>query len=366
MVNFLSKAYDRTVLGCPIYTLVVLLLVLSFFSYYVKDFKLDASADTLILENDKDLKILREITERYGIKDFLVVTFTPDKDLFSKESLKRLGELRDELRKLERVYSVTTILDVPLLKASDVKLSEITKDSVKTVEDTSVDIIRAKREMLESPIYKDLILSPDGQTTALQVNLETDVYFLELFKKRNRLLNKRIAGTLSKEEKTQLEEYTAEYEVLYASLNKKRHQDIKKIRSIINSFKKYGVLYLGGVPMISDDTIAFVRNDLVVFGFGVFIFIVATLTIIFREVRWVVLPLLSCFFAVLIMVGVLGFLNWKVTVLSSNFISLMLIITLSMNIHLAVRYRQLCRDMPSASQFDLVSTTARKMVWPCL
>jgi len=118
--------------------------------------------------------------------------------------------------------------------------------------------------------------------------------------------------------------------------------------------------------MISDDTIAFVRNDLVVFGFGVFIFIVATLTIIFREVRWVVLPILSCFFAVLIMIGVLGFLNWKVTVLSSNFISLMLILTLSMNIHLAVRYRQLCRDMPSASQFDVVSTTARKMVWPCL
>ena len=366
MVNSLSKVYDRIVLGHPIAVLIVLSLVLSFFSYFAKDFKLDASTDSLLLEDDKDLKIFREINTRYNIKEFLFVTFTPNEDLFSEGSLKILKELREELKTLERVDSVVSLLDIPLLKTSGLELSEITEESVKTLEDPAVDTERAKKEILESPIYKDLVLSADGQTTALQINLKTDPYFSELLKKRNQLLDKKRSATLSKSEQSELKKYISEYEDYYAAFNKQRHQDIEKIRSIMRSFRKHAVVHLGGVPMVADDMITFIKNDLVVFGFGVFIFMVATLTIIFREIRWVILPLLSCFFAVLIMIGMLGLVNWKVTVISSNFISLMLILTMSMNIHLAVRYRQICRDMSSGSQMDIVSAMVKKMVWPCL
>jgi len=366
MMNGFSKVYDRIVLGHPKIVLIVLLLLLSFFSYHAKDFKLDASPDTLLLEDDKDLKIFREINSRYNIKEFLVVTFTPYEDLFSDRSLKRLKELREELKSLERVDSVVTLLDIPLLMTSDIRLSEIKEENVKTLEDSAVDRERAKKEILESPVYKDLVLGTDGQTTALIVYLKKDTYFSELLKKRNQLLTKKRSATLSQSEESQLDKYMAEYEDYYAAFNSQRHQDIEKIRSIIRPYEKYAVVYLGGVPMVADDMITFISNDLVIFGFGVFIFIVATLTIIFREIRWVILPLLSCFFAVLVMIGMLGLLNWKVTVISSNFISLMLILTMSMNIHLAVRYRQLCRDKSSESQADIVSTTAKKMVWPCL
>ena len=366
MINGFSKVYARIVLGHPKVVLIVLLLLLSFFSYHAKDFKLDASPDTLLLEDDKDLKVFREINTRYNIREFLVVTFTPYKDLFSDGPLKRLKELREELKSLERVDSVVTLLDIPLLKASGVGLSEIRDENVKTLEDPAVDRQRAREEILESPIYKELVLSADGQTTALIIYLTKDTYFSELVKKRDQLLTKKRSGTLSQKEQTQLEKYMAEYEDYYAALNRQRHQDIEKIRLTIRPYKKDAAVYLGGVPMVADDMITFIKNDLVIFGFGVFIFIVATLTIIFRQIRWVVLPLLSCFFAVLFMIGMLGFLNWKVTVISSNFISLMLILTMSMNIHLAVRYRQLCRDMPSEAQIDVVSTTAKKMVWPCL
>jgi len=366
MVNSLSKVYDRIVLGHPIVVLIVLSLVLSFFSYFAKDFKLDASTDSLLLEDDKDLKVFREINTRYNVKEFLFVTFTPNEDLFSEGSLKILKELREELKSLERVDSAVTLLDIPLLKASGLGLSEIREENVKTLEDPAVDTERAKKEILKSPIYKDFVLSADGQTTALIIYLKRDTYFSELSKKRNQLLDKRRSGTLSQSERSQLEKYIAEYEDYYAAYNKQRHQDIEEIRSIIRPYKKHAVVHLGGVPMVADDMITFIKNDLVVFGFGVFIFIVATLTIIFREIRWVILPLLSCFFAVLIMIGMLGLLNWKVTVISSNFISLMLILTMSMNIHLAVRYRQICRDMPSESQMDVVSAMAKKMVWPCL
>ena len=365
-MNGFSKAYERVILRHPIVVLIVLLLLLSFLSYHAKDFKLDASPDTLLLEDDKDLKIYREINDRYEIKEFLVVTFTPYEDLFSEGSLKHLKELREELKSLERVDSAVTLLDVPLLKASGVELSKITEETVKSLEDPGVDIERAKKEILESPVYKEIILSADGKTTGLIIYLKKDIYFSELSKKRNQLLTKRRSTPLSQSEQSQLDKYTAEYEKYYAAYDRQRHLDIEKIRSIIRPYKKYAAVHLGGVPMIADDMITFIKNDLVVFGFGVFIFIVATLAIIFREIRWVFLPLLSCFYAVLFMIGMLGILNWKVTVISSNFISLMLILTMSMNIHLSVRYRQLCNDMSSANQIDIVLTTAKRMVWPCL
>jgi hypothetical protein len=365
IIHLIPKLYYRIILSHPVAIISLLVLILLFFSYNAKDFKLDASADTLILENDKDLKLLREITERYNIKQFLFITFTPTEDLFTKKSIVRLKQLREKLLQLERVDSVITILDVPLLKTSGVKLSEITTKKLLKLDDPETDLILAKNEILTNPIYKNLILSPDGQTTGIQVNLKTDQRYSELQKKRNALLDKKNSGQIGKAEEAELKACQIEYEKTYELLTKNRHQDITEIRKIIALFKNHGKLYLGGVPMISDDTIAFVRNDLIVFGFGVFIFIVATLTFVFREIRWVVLPLLSCFFSVIIMIGMLGFLGWKVTVLSSNFISLMLILTLSMNIHLAVRYKQLLREMPSSNQIDVVFLTVRRMVWPC-
>jgi len=366
MMNGFAKLYNRIVLGHPKVVLIVLLLLLSFFSYHAKDFKLDASSDSLLLKDDKDLKIYREIITRYHIKDFLVVTFTPYENLFSESSLKILKALRKELRSLERVDSVTTLLDIPLLGAPGVELSKMKEETVKSLEDAGVDIQEAKKEILESPIYKNLVLSPDGQTTGLIIYLKEDTHFSELTKKRNQLLDKKRSVTLSQAEQSQLEEYMAEYEDYYAAFNRQRHQDIEKIRSIIRPYKKYAAVHLGGVPMVADDMITFIKSDLVVFGFGVFIFIVVSLAVLFHEIRWVILPLLTCFYAVLVMLGMLGFLDWKVTVISSNFISLMLILTMSMTIHLTVRYRQLCRDMSSESQFDIVSTTAKKMVWPCV
>ncbi len=174
MTHALSRVYHRIVLGHPIGVLVALSLLFLFFSYHVKDFKLDASADSLLLEDDKDLELFRKIAKRYAIKDFLVVTFTPHVDLFSPESLKQLRKLRDAIKLLDRVDSVVSLLDIPLLEISEVKLSEITVDSIKTLEDPAVDTKKAKKEVLESPVYRDLILSADGQTTALLVNLKTD------------------------------------------------------------------------------------------------------------------------------------------------------------------------------------------------
>ncbi|MCH8977083.1 MAG: MMPL family transporter [Proteobacteria bacterium] len=365
MIHFIKNSYRSLVLNHPVFTLLLLLAVFAFFISHAKDFKLDASADALLLENDEDLKIFRDLNERYATKDFLFVTFTPNQDLFSDSSLHIIASLRDELKQLELTDSIVTLLDVPLVKQIKGSLSEVT-NNYRTLESDDVDKVKAKAELLSSPIYKELIISLDGNTTALQVNLKGNDTFLELLRKRNALLLRQEEGTLTSDESKQLKEVSDAYALLKNEINQKDHQNILNIRAIMEKYDQFGALHLGGVTMISDDMVTFIKNDLLVFGIGVFVFLVVMLSIIFRKPRWVILPLLSCAFAGTLMIGLLGLVGWNVTVISSNFISLMLIITMSMNVHLVVRYRQLRNDLPDLNQQDLVMEMASKMVWPCL
>ncbi|PPR28450.1 MAG: hypothetical protein CFH38_00048 [Alphaproteobacteria bacterium MarineAlpha10_Bin1] len=365
MTSRFATAYDTIVLGNPKLVLVALLAVLVFFGYYTKDFRLDASADSLLLEDDLDLQTFRKIHQRYPSSDLLIVTYTPDKDLFSDQSLDSLKQLREELRKVASVDTVFTIIDAPLLKSSDQSFVEMIND-IPSLEKPGIDRNRAKEELLNSPIYRELIISADGRTTALILGLVEDPGYNSLAQSRNELRAKKRNAGLSNEESQTLKRIESEYVQARDALSEQRHTDIAEIRVIVERYRGQGELYLGGVPMITDDMVTFVRNDLIVFGGGVLAFLIIVLTIIFRKPRWIVLPLLSCFYAGLIMMGVLGVSGWSVTVISSNFLALMLIITISMNIHLIVRYRQLRRDHPDDDQLTLVRTTIHKMVKPCL
>ena len=365
MTSRTVQAYDTLVLHNPKLILVLLFSILVFFGYHTKDFKLDASADSLLLEDDVDLKVLRKVYERYSSSDLLVVTYTPDKDLFSDQALEPLKQLREELKKVSVVDTVFTILDAPLFRNSDADIQEMI-DDMPSLEKPGIDRAKAKDELVNSPIYGDLIISADGRTTALLLGLVEDKKYNSLLKSRNELREKKRHTDLSAEETRTLKRVTAEYDQVNEARSEQLHLDIAHIRDIIEPYRQHGVLHLGGLPMITDDMVTFVRNDLVVFGGGVLAFLIIILTAIFRKLRWIALPLLSCFYAGLTMIGVLGLIGWKVTVISSNFLALMLIITISMNIHLIVRYLQLHRDHPGDDQFALVRTTTHKMVRPCL
>ena len=365
VIELIKKIYVATVLKQPIIVCVIMAAILAFFAIHTKDFKLDASADSLLLDDDADLKVFRETLDRYATKEFLFVTFTPEEDLFSENSIKQITLLRNELRALEPVDSVISMIDVPLVRQVEGSLSDVA-ENVRTIESGEVDLGKARNELLTSPIYKKLILSEDGTTTALQVNLKDQKVFRDLQRDRNQLLFKSNTEGLSAEEQQKLDSILIEYATQKKEIDQVNHDNIENIRQIIAKYKQHGDIYLGGVPMIADDMITFIKNDLIIFGVGVFLFLVGMLTIIFRKLRWVLLPLLSCFYAGLLMLGLLGLVGWNVTVISSNFISLMLIITMSMNVHLIVRYRQLSNDFPNQSQHELVLETACKMVWPCL
>jgi uncharacterized protein len=364
VIELIKKIYIAVVLKQPIVVCFLMAAVLAFFAIQTRDFKLDASADSLLLDDDADLKVFRETFDRYETKEFLFVTFTPNEDLFSENSIKQITELRNELRELEPVDSVITLVDVPLVRQVDGSLSDVA-ENVRTIEGGEVDIDKARIELLTSPIYKELIISEDGTTTALQVNLKDHKEFRDLQRERNQLLFKANTEGLNDVEQAKLDTVIVEYSAQKKAIDQINHDNIEQIREIISRYQQYGALFLGGVPMIADDMITFIKNDLIIFGVGVFLFLVGMLTIIFRKLRWVLLPLLSCFYAGLFMLGFLGLVGWNVTVISSNFISLMLIITMSMNVHLIVRYRQLRNDFPDYTQHELVLTTACKMVWPC-
>jgi len=365
MSALLSRSYDRIILGYPIIVLAILAGLLAFFSYHTKDFHLDASADSLLLEADKDLQLYRQIRERYPSPELLIVTYSPTTDLFSKRSMDRLKNLQQALTKVVGVDSITSLLNVPLLKSSNVPLSELA-NHVQTMESPGADPQRAKQELLASPIYKQLLLSRNGKTAALLIQLQDHPALEKLHKSRDDLRRKRRTTGISETEASKLKQAETVYQQAHTAANEQRHQMVLAIRGIMAPFKQHATLHLGGVPMVTDDMMTFVKNDLITFGSGVLVFLIIVLTFIFRQLRWIVLPLLSCTYASIVMIGLLGFIGWNVTVISSNFLALMLIITISMNIHLIVRYKQLGADLPTKDQRGLVLKTAQKMVKPCL
>ena len=374
----LSDLYKKTIIEKPKFVLSVLIILLLSFSYYSKNFQLDASSDTLLLENDPDLNYLREVNKKYKSKDFLVLTYThePSESFKSENTIKNVSLLKNSLQNLNWVDNVITVLDVPLLKNNDDPLAERIKN-FKKLSDTDVDLDRGFDEIINSPIYKDFVISDDGNTSGILVYIKPDKKLNELFEIKNAYLERKKENKLTSNEKSAYKDFLREYDAYKKSYNKKNHQNINEIRKIIKDHpapgkvkKKssdiYPVIHLGGVPMIADDMMTFIKNDIVVFGAGVFLFIVATLWFVFRSLIWVVVPLLSCFFSVLIMIGFLGLVGWKVTVISSNFIALMLILTMAMNIHLSVRYLQYRKENPDVTNNQALQWTSEKMFWPIL
>ena len=360
MLANLVAAYDRLVLKQPLVTLIGLTIVVVYFLLFIPEFELDASADSLVLENDASLKYYRSIREQYGSDDFLIVTYSPQEELFSTDVRSDITRLRDELTALEQVDSVISMLDVPLVDSPPMTLAEIARQ-VRTLESDDVDIELAEKEMRHSPLYENLLVNSQGDTTAMQVNLVTNRKLVDLINSRDKLYAK--LDTIP-DGKQRLEELSAQIKIENLAQKLRLEKTIEDVRRIMDDYRGEAILYLGGVPMIATDSIEFIRSDLKVFGAGVVLFIVIILAFSFSQVRWVVLPLAVCLISAMSMMGYLGWSQWPVTVVSSNFISLLLIITLSLIIHLVVRYRELAMIRPEADQYELVSETVHSKFTP--
>ncbi len=365
MLKMLDAVYRATVLRHPGIALVVVVLLAALAAAGLPNLKLDASADSLTLENDRSIDYLGKINQRYQSGDFLVVTYSPKAEMFSDESINTLKALRDDLAEVDGVANINSILDVPLLYSPMRPLSE-QQESTRTLLTEGVDREAAKEEFLTSPIYRDTLLSEDVQTTAIQLNLEVDNRYIDLARQRDALREKASEGELSEQEARELEAVSQEFRAYRTKVTERDHARVEEVREILSRYDDKAELFLGGVSMITADMIAFIKSDLVVFGSAILVFIVAMLALIFRQWRFVILPLSTCVLSVVIMLGWLSWIDWRMTVISSNFVALLLIMTLALTIHLIVRFRELHRESPDAPKEELVLTTVRFMARPCL
>lgn len=358
-----SALHERIILQHPIAVLCVCAVLVVTGCWFAKDFGLDASADSLTLERDEDLSYYRFVSARYGSDDYLIVTFAPDALLFSEASLQQLRNLRADLLGLANVESVVSILDVPLIQSPPVTLKNLS-EGVRYLEDPGTDTALARKELLNSAMYRDLLISGDARTTALSVNVRQNQDYVETRELRNRLREKRYTGELSEEEAATLAAATADFDELSQSLITSERETIAAVRAILGKYRGVASLHVGGVPMIVADSIDFIRHDLIVFGSAVIGFLIAILIIVFRKPRWAVLSLVTCASTCLVMLGLLGYTDWRVTVVSSNFVSLLLILCLALTLHIIVRYRETHLNNPHADQLTLVKESVRRVVVP--
>ena len=300
------------------------------------------SSETLLIEGDPDLKYLKEISKRYGSKEFLILTYTPNEGMVTDASINNLLSLKYKIQSLDWVHSVVTLLDIPLLNSSDEPLEDRLKN-FKTLKDEDIDRNRGFNEIISSPVFRNFVISEDGKTSGIIVNIKK-IDELEDIKNKS---------------KDEIENYKD-------LIKKQNHQNILEIRDVIKSYNNIGKNTSWGIPMIADDMMTFIKSDIIVFGIGVLLFIVGTLWFVFRKLIWIIVPISSCLFSVIIMMGILGLLGWKVTVISSNFIALMLILTMAMNIHMSTRFLQLREKNPEKNIFELIILTTNKMFWPIL
>lgn len=359
--------YQRIVLNRPKLWLVVLVAVSLVAAWQVRHFRLDASADSLVLEHDKALEFYREVSKRYGGSDFLIVTYTPkDRPLFDPATLEHLEKLHSALSSVEQVQTVTSMLDVPLLFSPQVKFADLASN-YRTLRDDGVDLALAEKEFVsENPVYRDMLVSRDARTTALLVSFARDERYYELLYRRNdlSLLNQR--DELDEAGQQELTELRREFSEYNSALQASNAERIREFRAILDAHRDEANLFLGGVPMIATDMIRFIRSDLSTFGVGVVLFILISLLVIFRQPRWAAISLACCGVATLWLTGLLGTLDWKVTVISSNYVSLLLIITMSITIHLIVRYREFQQENPDAEPRWLAQQTTLHMMRPSI
>lgn len=347
----LKKLYQDFILKYPVWVLSLLLLAIFSFGYYATKLEIDASSETLLLEDDIDLKFSREMSKRFQGENFLIVTYRPHTDMFSQESKHEIQTLSTAFEKLSLVKSVDSILTVPLLLSPPKAIKELV-DDVKTLGNSKVATSSAKNEFSTNPLYRGNIISKDFKTSAIIINLHKDHKYHELLEKRNALAS---ATTASQKEAFQnisqaFKTYRDERRII-------EQENIENIRNIMNQHNSKSTLFLGGVNMIANDLVAFVKNDLLIYGSTLVLILIVVLWVVFRTLRWIVLPIFISILSVMAVSSALGFFAWEITVISSNFIALQLIITISIVLHLIVHYNELLAKYPKASNHRIILAT---------
>ena len=352
----LKKFYQKVVLKYPLAILIIVISAILLFGINAQKLGIDASAETLLLEDDKDLAFLRQVEAHFKGDDILIIAYKPKDKLLSKESIQTITNLSTELIQLPMVESVDSIVSVPLLFSPVRGMSDLI-ESTRTVKTPDINLTMAKHEFLTSPLYRDGLVNKSFTISSVLIHLKNDTTDKKLNEKKKALLQELKNSPNNSEKKETL---------VHLLIEIKKHRDsqrilvshnIQDIRNIMAKYEDKATLFLGGVQMIANDIIGFVKSDLATYGSILILLLIIILGIVFRRPRWVVVPILICTLSVIAITSALGFWGWEITVISSNFIALQLIITISIVLHLIVRYEELLTKYPAASNHRIILNT---------
>ncbi|MDA7817672.1 MMPL family transporter [Sulfurimonas sp.] len=335
-------------------------------SYSVTKLEIDASAETLLLEGDKDLEFSREVSKRFAAPNILVVTYTVKDDLLSDENIKNIEHISSQIKSVNIVESIDSIVNVPLLQSPPLPIKELIAN-IPTLKSPNIDKELVKKEFLESAIYKKNLVSEDFQTTALSVNIKRNNKYFDLIQNRDSYVKLKKDRELSEDEKASFKEASISLKTHRDFLREQNHNSIVKIRTILSNFENahQGIkLHLGGVDMIADDMVEYVKYDLRTFGFVIVGLLVLILYSLLKEFRWIFIALSICSASLVVTSGLLGLFGLEITVVSSNFISLQLIMNMSLIVHLIVKYKELHVKNKTNTQIELITDSLVSMSKP--
>ena len=290
MFKKLVSNYFNSIKGRKFFYSAIILLAIFCSSLGINNFRFDASSETLILDNDVDYQIYEQTNDDFGSSDFLILAIQSSNEIFTLDNLQNLQNLRDKIQAIEGVDSVVSVFDAPILEQPKLSLIKSASNDKYLLED-ELNLSLAKQELINSPIFSELVISKDGKTLAFQINLDgKDNY----------------------------------------------DQTVIDIRSEIETFKNFNI-NLAGPSMIVFDTINFIKNDVITFGTITILVFFIFLYLIFRDFWPVTIILLNALIVMFISIGVMGLMDWPISIVSSNFLALLLITSIAISIHILAK-----------------------------
>ena len=274
-------------------TVLVVLITLSIILFsWIDKFRFDASSETLVLEDDQSYEMYEEINDRFSSAEFLVIALI-DQDIFSTKGLLNLSNLEAKLEEVVNVSNVISILDAPLFEQPKLSLvKSATNDKYLLLDD--LNLINAKQELIESPLFNELIINDLGTAVAMQINLNA----------------------------------AENYEIT-----------VKNIRNILKEDQNF-VSYLAGPAMIVSDTIAYIKNDVLTFGFLTFLMFFILLIVFFRDFWSAFVIMSNASLVIYITICLLGYFDWPISIVSSNFLTLLFISSVAVSVHMIVKLKE--------------------------
>jgi predicted RND superfamily exporter protein len=366
VVGRFKAGFIELMLNWPKTILAAFLMLVAALGWQARHFEIDASPDTLLTQGNQLYIQTQDVNQRYAPQEFLLLTYEPvSQPLYSEQTFVNIRALTDAVLAMDRVESVRNMLNVPLF-ANVQSVQDVSGDlDNMTINDGDFQMQQIEAEFADHPIYADLLVNREQTATALQILFSPNDRLQQLNGRINELNSASVARDLTPAEQDELQALVEEREPIEQALEQTRIEEIDQLRALATDYQNEANIRLGGVHVIAYQLIDIISNDLVIFGAAIAMMICLVLLILFRSLRWILIPVVCCLCSVLPTIGLFALFGMKATVISANFIALQLILTLAIVIHLIVQYRQFAEQDNDLNQRELVRATLDEKMGPC-